>query len=115
MPTIAFESNLLAILAIAVWLIVLAWLISAGLTLYGSGIILEDRETANGAGEVKPPSVFITAIDGEGFDIASFGHRRLPGVVVGIAEVANRMSEFQRFISLAQTGDGLRRTRRDAT
>ena len=35
MPTIAFESNLLAIVAIAVWLIALAWLMSTGLTLYG--------------------------------------------------------------------------------
>jgi chlorobactene glucosyltransferase len=35
MPAIAFGSNVLAILAIFVWLIVLAWLISTILTLYG--------------------------------------------------------------------------------
>ena len=35
MPTIAFESSVLAILTGLVWLIVLAWLISMGLTLYG--------------------------------------------------------------------------------
>ena len=35
MLTIAFESNVLAILTGFVWLVVLAWLISIGLTLYG--------------------------------------------------------------------------------
>jgi hypothetical protein len=35
MATIAFETNLLAILTGLVWLIVFAWLVSVGLTLYG--------------------------------------------------------------------------------
>src|SRR5712691_7759425 len=35
MPTIAFESNVLAILTSFVWLIVFAWLVSIILTLYG--------------------------------------------------------------------------------
>src|SRR5687768_15819439 len=35
MPTIAFESNALAILTIFVWIIVFAWLITIVLTLYG--------------------------------------------------------------------------------
>jgi len=71
-----------------------------------ANLILKDRETSNSVREVEGLPVFMSAVDGKGFNVTRFGQWPSSRVVVGIAEVPNRMRESQRVVNLPDTGDG---------